>query len=336
MVKTHLFSRFHQWINRRVPRSNTHHLNHNNLFIVPTRFGFGMLFCCSLLFILGTNYQNNPILILCYLLLSWFLLSMYVCFFNLNLCSISIDKIEPSYVHDQYEVELTVKTKSEKTEWQFFVGKTQIHAEPRVSSEQPLHIRLTAFKRGLRHLPRLKVSTQFPFGLFECWSYLRFEQQHWVYPNTEQGDWRTSDRQMELPDEQITADHGHTPPNSKLHEQNFEGIKPFHPGEPMSRVSWKHQAKQPDAALVLKDFSDNVQSDYWLRFDLVSGENLEQKLSVLTHAVLTLESENRPYGLMLSGYQAQNQVLIPDNGATHLTQCLQALACYGQVNTEHD
>jgi len=328
MVKRTLLSRFRTWINRRIPRSDVHRLSHNNLFIVPTRFGFGLLFCCMLLFVLGTNYQNNPILILCYLLLSWFLLSMYVCFFNLNQSVINMDKIGPSYVNDQFEVKINVNTKSSKAEWQLSIENKYIHSVASIEDEQTINFRLEADRRGYRQLPKIKLSSQFPFGLFVCWSYLRFEQSHWVYPNAQQGDWRTSDRQFEDPESQVESATTDTLPKTKVLEQNFEGIKPFQPGESMSKVSWKHQAKQPDAALVLKDFSDNPQGDNWLRFDLVSGDNLEQKLSVLTHAVLTLESENQPYGLMLSGYQGHNILLDPDCGSAHLTACLQTLACY--------
>ena len=60
------------WLNKRIPAATRFSLNHKNIFIFPSRFGGLYLFLCLGLFILGTNYQNNLMILLCYFLVSLF------------------------------------------------------------------------------------------------------------------------------------------------------------------------------------------------------------------------------------------------------------------------
>jgi len=314
--------KLNSWIHHRIPRDERQTLSHGNLFIMPTRFGYMYMLSCTLLFVIGTNYENNPILILCYFLLSMFFLSIYSCFFNLHGSTFSLDRVAPCHKNDLYRIPIRISNNSHSLGWYW-----SIEGEHRaVTYSNPAHdsvtISIKATTRGRLFIPDIKLETRYPFGLFVCWSYLRFNSRHWVYPATAHGHWQLSGVTRSDSNE-VANRYSEQETNPEL-EDNFEGIKPYSPGQPLSRVSWKHQAKQPDSALVIKAFSGDPNRQNWLTLESVFGTSLEQKLSVLAHAVLTLEREQQAYGLNLTG----DAPIPPDCGAKHLICCLQALALY--------
>ena len=62
-----------KWLDKRIPAANEFQLSHRSIFIFPAKFGALFLALCALLFLLGTNYQNNLMLLLCYFLVALFL-----------------------------------------------------------------------------------------------------------------------------------------------------------------------------------------------------------------------------------------------------------------------
>ena len=67
-LKVFFKNNFNRWLAKRIPSQKEHRLNSSNILIYPTRFGLGYLAIVMLIFLLGTNYQNNIILLLSYLM----------------------------------------------------------------------------------------------------------------------------------------------------------------------------------------------------------------------------------------------------------------------------
>ncbi len=82
--------RIWDWIDSRRPVANTHHLNRNNLFIFPSQQGLWFLLVNLLLWVLGTNYQNNLILALAFLFLTFFIVAILHTFTNLSGMSVKV------------------------------------------------------------------------------------------------------------------------------------------------------------------------------------------------------------------------------------------------------
>ena len=325
--------KMNRWIRRRIPRADEQHLSHGNLFILPSQFGLLYLLACALLFVIGTNYENNPILIICYLLLALFILSMYTCFLNLNGTQIAVATLAPCHLGDEVQMSLRIKRNTLAFGWNWQIAATDSYHTARIETDDKLLLSFRAHSRGYLYPPPVKLSTRFPLGLFVCWTYLRPARRHWVYPKIQRGDWQHIDMAK------LDVDSKLIDPKSQTHlpqPDNFEGIKPYRQGYPMSLVSWKHQAKQPDSSLLLKAFSGDAHRPGWLSLDSVFSGSLEQKLAVLTHAVLNLERSNQAYGLTLSGYGGNTVLLPPDLGSDHLRQCLQALSLFGQSEPDDE
>lgn len=65
-----LQQRFDRWLAQRQPASLNVSLNQGVIYILPSRFGYWFIFLILLLYLLGTNYQNNLILLTSFVLLS--------------------------------------------------------------------------------------------------------------------------------------------------------------------------------------------------------------------------------------------------------------------------
>ena len=91
---------WNKWLNKRIPAATQHHLNHQNIFIFPAKFGLLFLSLCVLLFLLGTNYQNNLMLLLCYFLLAIFLVNLLASYINFARIDLQIGKCSEVFVGD--------------------------------------------------------------------------------------------------------------------------------------------------------------------------------------------------------------------------------------------
>ena len=58
-----------RYLERRQPASTSLKLRQNILYVLPTRYGLAMLLLAVILYLLGSNYQNNLILLLSFLLI---------------------------------------------------------------------------------------------------------------------------------------------------------------------------------------------------------------------------------------------------------------------------
>jgi hypothetical protein len=108
-LKSYFNKRFDHWLSRRVPSSFEHLLTSRNIFIMPTKFGFSYLFFVVLLFLLGTNYQNNTILLLSYLLASLFITVMLHSFFNLARLKITSSENHAVFAEQQAFIPISIK-----------------------------------------------------------------------------------------------------------------------------------------------------------------------------------------------------------------------------------
>lgn len=305
-----------RFLAQRFPKKAVHKLDHRSLFILPTRFGIFVLLTCVLLFILGTNYQNNPILVVCYFLLAFFLVSIFSCYFNLTAVNFSIERIEAIHEKDSLHVFLNVEGDKPRYGWHFYYAGNGVGYFPEIKAKDKLKLAIDEQQRGFYSLDKITLETRFPLGLIRCWTYLSFAQNYWIYPQSKQGDWRVLAKPLEGEDE--------LPPKD-AHQQRqadvFEGVKPFIQGESLSRISWKHYAKSPDEQLYSKAFSSSNTQECWLSLDTVNHVHREEQLRILTHACLSLDNCGDQYGLTLP-----HGSIAPASGPDHLKACLELLA----------
>lgn len=303
--------RFFRWIDKRTPRARHFSLNRNNLYIFPNRNGLLYLGLIVVIWLLGTNYQNNLILALAYLMISLFVVSIHHTFGNLSGVTVRFINAQPTFAGEAavfvLELETAHKRGSETIELGWQGGERQtISLNPR----EPFRVSLPApsHRRGYLQPGRLLVQSSFPLGIIRCWSWLNLEAVALVYPQP---------IAVEEPHHQNSSgrEDGGT---SRRGGDDFSGLRDYQAGDPIKHIAWKQFAQ--NKGLFTKEYEAYFSADKWL--DWYSLNQLQElRLSGLCYWALHYERQQVPYGLALP-----ELILEPALGEAHLQAVLTALA----------
>lgn len=305
------------WLSRRIPRQKSHRLRHRNIFIVPTKTGLGFVVLIILLWLVGTNYQNNLVLSVAFLLLALTVICIHYTFGNLSGLEISVVDTHPGFVGSTGSVDLLVKRAGQRgyeavdLQWreQEPVTVSLIKADQeRVTLTVPLDY------RGWFQPERLQVSTRFPLGLIVAWSYLDLDAPILAYPEPIAS--------AIEPTEQVLDDADDLEVSALVagHEE-FAGIREYQPGDALRTIDWRAVAR--GQGLATRVYEDYISHYFWLDWQQFEGMSREARLSRLCACVLAQAEQPAEYGLRLPG-----QVIEPGQGDGHQQQLLQALALF--------
>ena len=337
-----------RWLDKRIPPASQHRLTMNNIFVLPTGFGWAFIIISLCLFLLGTNYQNNLMVLLSYILLSVMLLTLFYTHQNFARLAVKSMPLAPFHCHQSGTFYLAVvqqdmpggkgnlsndsrskDTQSKqcrgnivaswfghKTQYPFILGATENGDAQNGDSQntmQRLPIPITHRTRGVYTLPRLTLACDFPLGLYKCWTHLDFSAEVVVYAKPLKGEVI-----------KVTAsndDSEQNPSNSATSAQSssdFHSLTDYKEGQPLNRVVWKQVAKSGD--WVVKEFADPVQLKQLLSVD--ANVETETAISLLTFQVLEQSQQGNHFGLKYQSIDIE-----PSSGEAHTHQCLTALAC---------
>ncbi|MGL1956202.1 MAG: DUF58 domain-containing protein [Colwellia sp.] len=319
-IKTFIKSRFDRWLKRRIPSAFEHQLTSRNIFILPTRFGFAYLFFVLLLFLLGTNYQNNIILLFSYLLASLFITIMIHSFYNLSHLVIKSSAKKSGFC--QQKIDFPIVIKADKT--YFDLNFTFTEQNKRCDKEKlaqcskghtELLLPFFAQNRGEYTLGRVKISSEYSLGLFITWTILDFDHQVIVFPKPK----TLESHQLHLT--------GLNESDHVIQQNNIAGIDDFSElkhyvvGEPRSRIAWKQLAR--GQGRFTKHYQEQKGGLTWLKLQDMPSHNREIQLSFLCFLVLEHSCSNQVFGLALGKVNIE-----PASGFQHQQACLTALALY--------
>jgi len=318
-----LQSRVTDWMRRRPSvEPSPIRLTQARIFILPTPGGM-LLGATVLLMLLGcVNYNLGLGYILTFLLAGVALVSVLHTFRNLAHLEIHAGRTEPVFAGEDaiFPLLVTNPTQLPRTAvamrpsdaWAAEAGV--VWGDVDAASTQRCELRIHAHQRGRLRLPRVRVSTSFPVGLFYAWSYVAPDMTCLVYPRPEGG-------VVPPPPPQGGAGEGL---QSGGGQDDFAGLNRYTPGDSPRRVAWKAVARgQP---LMTKQFTGLEAGELWLRWtDLPSDLRVEGRLSRLARWVVDAEREGIRFGLELPAATIE-----PDRGSLHVENCLTALALYRQ------
>jgi uncharacterized protein (DUF58 family) len=328
-INTVINRRFNHWLNKRMPSQQRQTLTQKNIFIFPSYFGFAYLFFILLLFILGTNYQNNLIILTSYLFGSLFITAMIYCFMNLAGLSVSAKGTYQGFAEDVINIPIDVSSKHLKQTLSMnFYDHESINVSF-IDSDQPITLPVTFNHRGSHKLKRLILSSEYPFAFFHCWTKLQFDVEVIVYPKPlicETYNSTTITDQRENDQESVAG--------VMQKGEDFYELKQYQKGEPFSQVAWKQVAKGNH--WMTKHYSQTHNHSVILTLSEIEGLSIEAKLRKLCYLVLQLHQTGIEFGLQLND-QDTDELTTPNLGEGHLKQCLVALATFNSpiTNNEH-
>ena len=298
----------------RYPVSTRQSFNRRNLFIFPSPNGLWFLALDALLWLVGTNYENNLILMLAFLLTTLFITTILHTFANLTGLTIELMNVKPAFGGDDAEVTLRISKQGKR-------GRENVHLGwPRgntvvvdlVDKDEAL---VTLFVptqgRGWFNPGRLMIETFYPLGIMRCWSWPDLDCRILVYPRPISAGPLPATATAAEEGEQVLA-HG---------ADDFAGYRNYQLGDSLRDVAWKHYAR--GVGLYAKDYVAYADTRLWLEWDALPGMDREARLSRLCYWALQASSANKDYGVRLPGAEVQ-----PSSGFHHKMEVLKTLALF--------
>jgi uncharacterized protein (DUF58 family) len=331
-MKGFIKKRLEQWLSKRVPSNATHTLSSRNIFIMPTKFGFAYLLFIIVLFLLGTNYQNNTILLLSYLLASLFITVMMHSFYNFSQLIFSSTAKQHSFANQQasYPIHIRARKTHYNVNVQFVAygeSTSNVCIEQCELGESQVAIPYLSKKRGVYNLGRVKVYSEYPLGLFITWALLDFSHQLVVYPQAKK--LKSVNNFLAGLDDVSKNNQNHR--SSEQGTDDFAELKNYIVGESQARVAWKQLAR--GQGKLSKHYQSQQSSLLWLKLSDMPSTDLETKLSYLCFLIVDISQSNRDFGLLLDSVNASGQSptkIEPSAGYQHQHNCLIALAKFKQ------
>lgn len=293
-------------------------LHRRCIYILPTRAGLGYGMMILVMLIGAMNYQNNLAYLLAFTLIGLALVTMIETYRQLLNLSISIGHIEAVFCGQPISVPIIIKL-SGGQRFDIELERQSVKVSKDVASPQDtLTLSIPTHQRGRHKLGLLRISSRFPLGLFYAWSPMPLAVNYLVYPAIE----------PHPPSPQQHASHDAPSGKEIKGDDDFTGIKAYHPGDVPRHIHWKAFAK--GQGLLSKQFSSTQQHQHWIDWDDTQGLPLEQRLSRLCAWLIEAERNHEMFGLRMP-----NNNIELDHGVQHLHDCLQTLALY-QQDQGHD
>ena len=308
-----------KWADNRMPKPNyTTSIIRQRLYILPTKHGVTFFIILVLLLTGAINYENSLAFMLTFLFSSICFLGMIYSHQNINNLNFRSLATKPVFVGQSALFPVRIKTNKKQSHFSICL-ETEKSPVVRCNllqqqDEINIIIPIEASKRGYFNLEKIKISTEFPLGLFHAWSWINLKSKCLVYPAPEKHPFQLSQHSNK------SGIYSQQQPGY----DDFSGIREYQKEDPPNHLAWKAIAKT--GVLQTKQFHSNIDDEIYLNwFDLADTMPTERRLSIICYWVIEAEKQGIKYGLKLPALNID-----PDSGLHHYQNCLKELALFGK------
>lgn len=293
-------------------------LTQRRIFILPTGAGFLFASALALMLLGAINYNLALGHALVFLLAGLGVTGMVHTFRNLAGLCITGGRAEPVFAGEtaHFPLHLSNDRNVPRLGLEFQAGDDAVvTCDLQPNGYCRVDLPLPARQRGWFRLPRVRLSTRFPLGLFVAWSYPQPNMRALVYP-----------RPLESPLPPLAPASASGDQRGDAGQEDFAGLRLHQAADSPRHVAWKAVARDFEhRPLLVKQFAGGSQNELWLDWhDLPPGADVETRLAILAGWVLAADAATVLYGLRLPGIE-----LKPAQGAEHRAHCLEKLALFG-------
>ncbi|MBP0621031.1 DUF58 domain-containing protein [Cupriavidus consociatus] len=311
---------FGQRIAARRPSGGTVRLDRRHLYILPARGGIGFAVLLGAMLLTSLNYNIGLGFALTFLLAGIGMSCMWLAYRNLLELAVSAGTVAPVHAGqlavfalrvDNADAGARIGIEARAPALPEVVPAT-LTLDGHASGTLALHV--PALRRGRLALPRVVISSRFPFGLFRVWSHAELPLSTLVYPAPE------TNAPPPPAAYRPGADDAHAIA-AVPGDDGIDQLRRYRSGDPLHRIAWKHSAR---TGRWLSRSGDPPQRPArWLDWQAMpAGMDAEARLSRLC-AWLLAAPDDAEIGLRLPGLE-----LPPAGGASHRRACLEALALW--------
>lgn len=285
-------------------------LRPRNIFIFPSRRGFLCLGTIVVIWLLGTNYQNNLVVGMAYLLAAILFLAIFETYKNLHQLTLELTNLHHNFLGSPAGICVAVRPAKGRVHYAVKLGfsRHQLVTLERVENSAQATLWWHTYSRGRSRPPQVRVWSRFPLRLFHAWSWYTCDGELLTYPTP-------------LHQAQINNLHAD---NAGQVADDFAGLRDYVETDSPKHISWKHFAR--DNTLRTKLYHGHNQEPVWLSLD--PRVDLETALSQLCYWVLAHTNDGQVFGLQLGA-----TTLAPATGEAHRDQALALLATYEADST---
>lgn len=310
-------SLWHGWLRKRIPTAASQTLNYNKVFILPTKFGLLWLIVAITLFLFGTNYQNNLIILLSFIMLSTFITNLI---FNYqNMLGLTVTSSSPPQVFAGETLGIPILLSSLSPKWQldmYFANNNMVGYNRVTQSTVHINVPITETKRGVLKPGRLKIISRYPLGLSKTWTDIDLDIEHIVFAKPVKPD---KNDQYHVQSDQTNKEQV-----SGLYTKGtdeFSNLQEYRPGESLKQLAWKQFAQ--GKGKLTKRFHQPQSDVIWISLPTTATDEIEKHLQAMSYLVESHSKSQQIFGLQL----AQNKIK-PCTGNAHRIQCQQIIATY--------
>jgi uncharacterized protein (DUF58 family) len=321
-----LAQRWQAFSEARAPRRDTQTFTQRNVYIVPSRGGLGFAVVVIVLLLAAINEQLNLGYALAFLLGGVGLAGMSRSHGNVRGLTLTLGHQAGSHAGQALQIEVQLST-GVKRQGSFSLmlnaqGQTPVWSDAPAGQMQSLSVSLPAAPRGWHTVPRLRLLSRYPLGLFTVWGYWRPAQKLLIWPALE----ADAPPWPELGTGDVQQASQRLVPNS-----DDAQLREWQRGDNLRQVAWKKSATRMASGLppVSREGAQSVRQERWVDWADTQGLALEARLSRLATWLVQAEQEalhtTQAYGLRMPGHE-----LPCHQGPEHLKACLDLLATWGQ------
>ncbi len=312
------------WIDRiaariagvRAPSVGDLRLTQRNVFVLPSRPG--LLYAAILLAMLigSINYSLSLGFMLTFLLGAVAVVAMLHTFRNLATLVLRPGRAEPVFAGQPAEFSLLLINAGRIERFALRLLAPGM-AQPEVvdvaaSAEQLVRIAVPTQRRGQMQIPRIRLWTEFPLGLWRVWTYWQPAMSVLVFPTPETP-------AVALPPATSLAGDGK---GNGGGEEDVAAVRPYQAGDSPRRIAWRAVARSGSDDLLTKQFEGGERGELWLDWQQLPPQlDVESKISRLARWVIDADACGAHWALRLPGLFIEL-----DSGGAHRQRCLEALA----------
>ncbi|TCO36574.1 DUF58 domain-containing protein [Dokdonella fugitiva] len=293
----------------RQPEALPIHLDRRRIYVLPTAFGLGLAALLFVMLVGALNYANNAAVLFTCLFASTAGASVFAGFRAMS--GLQLVRVHAGEAHagDALALELRFDPGA-RGRASLRLQHAAFETAFALSANEPADVAvpLATTHRGWIGPGRVRVWSDYPFGLFRVWSWLHPDVAFLVYPALERsapplpaGEGRIGEQQ------QAGANEEHA------------GLRDYRPSDPPRLIAWKASVRHD--SLLVRDVERYSGEALTLDYAALRGLDREARISRLAAWVVAAEHARLAYTLRLP-----HETTGPGLGADHLRACLRALA----------
>ena len=292
------------------------------LYTRPTRSGYMLMLVLIAMLTASVNYGNNMAYTLTFILFSLMLVGFMFARNNLKGLYVANVMPRPVFAGDRLVIDLELHNRSKGRRFGIWLGFPGIKSAEELCgpfavdacSNTTVELSFITPLRGRFTLSHILLMTIYPLGLFMVKGEANIEKVYLVYPHPE------GNRPWPEPELMVLENYSGEG-NLLKGGDDFVGLRPYRPGEPMHHVDWKAVAR--GRPMAIKEFTGGGTARLFFGWHHLEGLTGEGRLSQLCKWVLEGDEQGTEFGLKLPDGKIN-----PGAGSTHTLKCLEALAVF--------